>query len=538
MSILFFYDTVASPEIPFDPFDEFAPDPSRRHTSLSGIEINQNVLSDAALLSDLTYQTFFLPANYARGFNLPDITGIQFCCNSISADQVVANVSLEVYELGTWTILTKGLINVPSLYDTQEWIDVYFNEPILINSDWLSSQFRIGIQCDLPVWFSTTVPLPGQTEDVYGGQLAFRLLTFSADSGQDFLSNRYRSLVRRSPVSAVTTVATDNPDSFWLSKPNPSKYAVESLYFDVSNLEDPSVVDRVLIDPITPGPYFTIYYSSEGEPGISDNDWEQKLWTPVAQQFRMERRTEFALPAPITARYLKVEFSHLQAQHYSPGTFAQPIRYKKHPKWVLDYFLARLGDPGDDPFVARNVQVVYNTLNIGYDYFLDDLHQDPKAPIPSESQLSNFLLNRSDESDQIDHKTLVQLQTDLAPYLRQPGARSPGTDYLPSAYGPPLATEYSVERKQPLRADVTQVSQLDRNNLIVEQNTPVMFYYTTCRHTYRELEASFVNDRAYFVGIRELAFIRDHYTAPSDTETYVDNLGDTQNVVRNDFLES
>src|SRR6202035_2702344 len=89
--------------------------------------------------------------------------------------------------------------------------------------------------------------------------------------------------------------------------------------------ENSVVVDSVLIDPITSGVAFNIYYSNdltgsnlkEGEePTIED--WEKKLWTHVPQTYVTSGKTTYALPEPITAKFIKLEFSHLQAKPYTP----------------------------------------------------------------------------------------------------------------------------------------------------------------------------------------------------------------------------
>lgn len=524
---------------------QYKPNAATRHTLLSGIELSQNVLNFTATTSVTGWQTFRLPKDYQRGTSeIPDITGLQLCFDTTTGD-FSANVALQVNEFGDWVTLAEGSILQNVVADEKEWIDVYFNNPIRVNQEWLGRQFRIGVQSDTPVWYSLPAVNSAETNDFAGdGQLAFKLLSFTADSGEDFLSNRYRSVVRRAAVSNFNTVATDRQNGFWYSKPNPSKYAVESLYFDVRDEDDAAtVVDRLLLDPITPGVYFNLYYSVDGdEPGEDERDWETKLWTPVYRVYRMERRTEHALPEPVTAKYMKVEFSHLQAQAYQPGTFAQPIAYKKHPKWVLDYFMARLNDQQvtEDPFVARKVRVIYDALKLGYDYYVDDLQQTPSEPNTSDlaTVLRPFLSTRSDVSDQIDDETLRRVREELRPFALQPASRSRAVDWLLAEYAQDTANpNYPVESMVPARADTSQVSQLHRERLVVEANFPVMFFYVPSRHTYRELEANFENDRAYFVGIRELAFTRDHYTVASDQAVYVENLADYKNVIRNDFIE-
>lgn len=537
MSILVMPETITLPED--EPLvallPEFKPSEATRHARLSGIEKVQNVLTDVTRLADLAWQTFHLPTDYARaGKDIPDITGFQICVNTlVTLREFGANLTLQVDEYGSWTTLTEGSVRGNVVKDEKEWIDAYFTLPIQIKPEWLTRQFRIGVQCAAPVWFTLPAVDLAESSSIGGGQLCYKLLTFTADDDEDFLSNRYRSVVRRAAISNVSTQGTVDPNSFWYSKPNPSKYAVESLYFDVRDgNHNASVVDRLLLDPITPGVYFNLYYSTEGEPGTEDSEWEQKLWTPIYQIYKAERRTEHALPEPVNAKYMKVEFSHLQAQHYSPGTFAQPLRYKKHPKWVLDYFLGRLNaQTTEDPFIARRVRVVFDAMKLGYNYHVADLQQEPTNPNVA------LPVTDTDTSNQIDEQTMSHISTELRPYSRQPAERAKGLEYLVAEYAQDtINLSYPVEQVTPARADTTQVSQLDRENLVVEANYPVMFFYVPSRHTYRVVEAPFTNDRAYFVGIRELAFTREHYTVASDQSMYVENLGDWQNVIRNDFL--
>lgn len=387
-----------------------------------------------------------------------------------------------------------------------------------------------------------------------GGAFMFRVLALTADDGIDFLGNEYRSAVSQNDASNISTASGSDPDAYWLSKPSPSKFAVESLYFDMrkthvrydgSSVEetvvadDPVVVDRVLVDPVTPGVYFNVYYTEEGGLGTHEEEWENKLWTRIPQTYRMERKETHVFPEPIKARFLKIEFSHLQARHYAPGNFQQPIRYKKHPKWVLDFFLARLQT--DNVFLAERVSVVYDAIDLGYNYYLDDLGQEPQTTIDVSdtivSELSSFLHNRNDASDRVDPTTLEKINLALAPYRDHPALRGPAStllgEYARQTVDP--NQDYSVESSRSTATPTADVSSLNRDRVVIEQNYPVMFFYLTCRHKYREVEALFSYDRAYFVGVRQIAFLRDNYMTAFDTSMYIEPAADTQNIERNEF---
>lgn len=301
-----------------------------------------------------------------------------------------------------------------------------------------------------------------------------------------------------------------------------------------------AVIDRILIDPVTPGAYFTVYYTDEGDPGEDEGQWEDKLWQRIPQTYRMERRETHVFPEPVRAKYIKIEFSHLQARHYAPGNFAQPIRYKKHPKWVLDFFLARLQT--DAAFLAERVSVVHDAIDLAYSYYLDDLGQEPQTAIDVSDSVAttvaSFLRDRDDVSDRIDPNTLARIDLALAPYRDHPALRGMPQTLLSeyAAQTVDLNADYSVESSRSVSNPTADVSSLNRDRVVVEQNYPVMFFYLTCRHKYREIEASFSHDRAYFVGVRQIAFLRDNYMTAFDTGTYIEPAADTLNIERNEFI--
>jgi hypothetical protein len=488
----------------------------------SGIELNQNPTPEASTVpTTWTQWGLTLPSNFRRGETIPDVTGMQLCMTVANADEFQASLRLIVDDVVVGEATCIGA-HTEGQYI---WVDVYFPTPIKVEEDWLQRDWNFAVQAAYPLHGSGSPFQPN-----------YRLLASTADSGEDFLGNKYRSFVRRNDILRLGP-----ENSFWLSKPNPSKYAVECLYFDMRAFNDePSVIDRIMLDPITPGVYFHLYYSNDGDPGTTTEEWERKLWRPVAKTFKAERRQEHALPEPIAAKYVCLEFSHLQGQHYSPGTFHQPTVYKKHPKWVLDYFLAQGERVTDDHYVARNVNVVYNAFDIAYNYYVDDLLQDPTNPEklqPSQSNLTTFLTDRNDVSDLVEPETLQSIRLALSPYQSAPGSLAKGAEYLLGLYSEETPSiNYPVERLDRQVADITQVSTLNRDALLVEAHYPAMFFYLTSRHKYRELRSSFRDDRAYFVGIRELAFTRERYSVASDSEMYVEIVGDYANVFRNDFI--
>jgi hypothetical protein len=443
------------------------------------------------------------------------------------------------------------LDSVPhTLYKDPASGKVYLSVERGIENIWVSHPNPLATQSVKAYGSDGTTPLQVLGEDT---SLMFRLLGGIAEQGTDFLGNRYRSTITRTNIENVSTTDTGAQERYWLSKPNPSKFAVENLYFDISDgLNGARAVDRILLDPLTPGVFFNVYYSSEGDPETEDALWENKLWTRVPNVFQMKNRTTHALPTPISARYIKLEFSHLQPKWYAPNAFQKPTLYKKHPKWVLDYFLARLTAERntEDPFIARTVRVEYDALDLAYNYYLDDLAQGPLTPVELGQRdfdaLTNFLRTRNDSSDQIDSTTRSQIGLTLQPYLKHPSSRARinyllslytvGTTSLLQSGERVLRTDYPVELPSTPQAISDQVSALDRESLVIENSMPVMNFFLPCRHKYRTVTASFSNDKAYFAGIKEVAFLRDRYAKAFDQRMYTEASGDTMNSERNDFL--
>jgi hypothetical protein len=300
-------------------------------------------------------------------------------------------------------------------------------------------------------------------------------------------------------------------------------------------LDEPAVIDSIILDPITPGVAFNIYYtndltgSEEGE--MTEEEWEQKLWIHVPQSYVTSVKTTYVLPESITAKFIKIEFSQLQARPYEPGDYQKPTCYKLFPDWVATPFLAELSLPA---FTAKRVGVVYDALELGYKPLLEDLIQGPSSPehpTPTPS-IAPPAANR------VDPETLRLIETTINTYLKPPAARADSTTLLgkKAANNANNAPSYPVEGEPQFRGNTTiAVSGLNRQAIVLDESYPVLFFWVTCRHEYKELFATFENDRAYFAGLKELAFIRNQYSVAADTELYLEAGTDDTNTELSDF---
>lgn len=305
--------------------------------------------------------------------------------------------------------------------------------------------------------------------------------------------------------------------------------------------ENTVVIDSVLLDPLTPNIAFSVYYSTEGtaEKNTTETEWERKLWSRVPKTFIANQRQTYVFPEPITAKFVKIEYSYLQAQSYNPGQNQLPTTYKKFPKWVADFFIAQMQEP---QFIANTVGVNYDSLDFAYNYFLDDLKQEPAAPVAAPTSVVSTLtqfFNEELETNKVDVSTLAKINLVMQMFTQPPGAQANANTLLGNKVRKIAlsTTNYPVEKSTPTIAEnLSVVSTLNRDNIVFEQGLPIMYFFITCRHYYKELTATFEHNRAYFAGVKEVAFIRDNYTTTYDGELYIETGGDDTNTELNDFV--
>lgn len=326
------------------------------------------------------------------------------------------------------------------------------------------------------------------------------------------------------------------PGCAWTAGPYTQSVTMEFL----DPADDSAVIDRVLVDPLTPGIFFSIYYTEDGLPGATPDEWDGKLWTKVPGTFHATKRETHVLPSPIRAKYIKLEFTHLQARSYSPGNFSKPVLYQKHPKWVLDYFLARLeaDKASTSALDVSQVAVVFDAYDLAYNYYLDDLDQTPTTPFEVDPRfrtaVASYLATTNDLSDRLDPSMLDKIKVSLQPYRDHISSFANPETILGGIVQGSLSSsiDYPVESSI---SSATDIRQLRNESVVFENNYPVMFFYLTCRHAYRQISATFDNDKAYFAGIRNVAFTREKYTVAFDNALYIEPHGDLLNTERNDF---
>jgi len=89
---------------------------------------------------------------------------------------------------------------------------------------------------------------------------------FVSFPGIDVLGNSFTTSLQVYGPGNVT----NNANSFWQSQSNPSQFAVESLYFDISSLQGSAqTIDQIYIDPLTIGNLMHVYYSNDDSTSAS-----------------------------------------------------------------------------------------------------------------------------------------------------------------------------------------------------------------------------------------------------------------------------
>jgi hypothetical protein len=420
-------------------------------------------------------------------------------------------------------------------------------------------------------------PLPSSTPFPYSvdirGLRVMNLITsasdFITDTGTDILGNTYTTQLSQ----YTPDLTTDGLPTYWQSQPNPTKNAVEALYFDLritphtgtqafldgitmedldnrsqQDVElyysDGQVIDEVFVDPVFPGANMKFYYSNDDYPS-----WDDKLWSPVPRDYIL-RKGYHALPSPQKVKYFKVEFSNLPAIPYQPVEYPSmpKVRYRQFPTWVTDYFsnvyptqpipngLTQIETLNYEPLDL--FQKVDDRMGQTFEQMRDELEQDHDPEIAT--QIEELLAMQVDPTPQrqiesdIQYNSTVMWQKDLLSQVDS--TRALGR----VATRPRLGiddTGFNSELGLPAYTPPLQQSVRDLTNVALDKMIPPMWFPRMCRHGYKILEGSIDSKVAFYVGIRSVQFYRRNYNVLSDEPVYIETLDDTAHTASNDFTQ-
>lgn len=391
---------------------------------------------------------------------------------------------------------------------------------------------------------------------------------YTYDEGTDILGNSYRTnLITYDSSNVIDEDVPGESPTYWQSQPNPSRFAVEALYFDLragwqqgtqayldewtqadlntrsqSDMEmfyeDGTVIDEIYIDPVTQGQDMHIYYSLDDTP-----DWDNKLWTPVPRSYILKKGFH-ALPAPTFVRYIKLEFTNLAPTPYQTPDYPPlpPIQYRLYPTWVEDYF-ANILPWGPDQ--QSNV-VTIDPTTFGFEKVQDLLNssftdvRSPTIGTSTDDELRNFIATlanptTADLEAKINFYSPLMWQGDLISNLDMSRALSRVANQ-PSVLT--NDTGWNAELGLPISAAPDVQSTTDMTAAIEEKYRPSMWFPRRCRHSYRIIEAERTSKIAYFVAINTVGFYRRDFTTEFDELYYVESLDDAAHVELNQFTEA
>jgi hypothetical protein len=297
---------------------------------------------------------------------------------------------------------------------------------------------------------------------------------------------------------------------------------------------------------------FNVYYSNEDVYDLDGNidEWDNLLWRRVPKQFKATKRQNYIFPTPIVAKFIKIEFTQLQAQPYLTGDFQKPIIYNKYPQWVFDYFISAYAAARNetyDPFIASQVDVSFDVLELAFSYYENDIIQLSKNPSDIKvvnqddntlsQTLKNLLIDNQDGVNSLDMETYAKIKDNFKPFLSHPILKS---DFNSSNFALTLinsdSTNYPLEDIPIVSGSTSIVSNHNREHLITEKTFPEMYFFIECRHGYRQAIAKLPEGKAYFAGVKELAFQRQDHKVVSDDNIYIEVAGDTINMETSDFV--
>lgn len=490
-------------------------------------------------------------------------------CNFLDFEIAAKPIDIAVYaELaGEWVLVedselfegSKSVTYLPSIENPWTYFEYYFK---VVQTRKLKIVF-IRRTNAFPFLESPAIPFSIEVRNLRAMHVISALTDFIEDTGTDILGNTYRTDLTEYPAA---NVLDGNPLTFWQSQPNPSRFAVECLYFDLrlgqvdgtmeylntqfqddlntrsmSDMaeyhEDGTVIDEIFIDPITLGPFMHVYTSVDDTP-----EWDDKLWTPIARHYIVQRGYH-TLPRPTFVKYVKLEFSHLTAAPYNTADYPAmpPVEYRRYPTWVQNYFNnLYILRPNSEDFIDPIERVEIDPLTFGFVTEDDRFDTEPAPPTvqQTEAEITGFIQGLVAAEDlalepqeqiesEIEFNSPFMWQGDLIARLNSRFALSRVAQQGNTGWAseqPPITLEPPTTQSVP---DLTQAKK--------EKEYPIMWFPIRTRHQYQIVRSDRLDKLAFFVSIREVSFHRRNYTVTFDEPFYSEIIGDDQNVESTTF---
>jgi isopentenyldiphosphate isomerase len=359
---------------------------------------------------------------------------------------------------------------------------------------------------------------------------------FVASTGVDSLGNSYRTTAKE---YSLENLFNNKKVRFWKSQVNPTRFAVEAIYFDISNEGAASLIDEIYLDPLTPGCLVHIYYTDDE----STTDWDNKLWTPTNRHYTLAKGY-IKLPQTISAKYIKIEFTNLSVTPYDFSDTKNKVQYRLYPTWVenqLNQFGSlNTNDPLTTPESFSSTDPSFINLGIvkpGVDKLtpeipvsiIDYIDSNIKSTVLDEYQVWKNPDLASNDSPILDK--VINFYPNEQANLYQNNIINTTSDqnlsiafnYLNSSSDP---VNWTSENPILQKTLFNLSTRTDRSSIVEEKTWPDMWFTKKCRHGYKVIESPRSDKVGYYAGIKDVKFYKRDQTLAFDDFNYVISLSD------------
>lgn len=469
-------------------------------------------------------------------------------------------------------------------------IDGILNENNELEDGWVEVAYRTDIKNDLSVFYHTNSNyswqylnpyfqkietskikiefykrednFPLSTSDPFDWSVEIKNLRclYSISSSSEFvpfqtvdnLGNYYKTSLNQ---YSIEDLFKTKKNKYWKSQVNPDPFAVEAIYFDVRQENgDPSYIDEIFIDPLTPGCVMHFYYSNDDlmidDFEINLSAWDNKLWNPIPRHYILSKES-YQLPNTIYAKYIKIEFSKLSITPYNYPTTQEKIRYRLFPTWVEE-IAKTFATPIDFPTSDSNSysEVMNSFINLGIvtpetdkltpetsTSILDYIKQNVKTTVLDEYQIwknPNPGTQNNPDSYSINFYPNFVDNLYQKSVIQTVQSRDVDSKYsILSSKGD--SNEWQTETALLPKNLINLSLKNDRTLIEQEKNWPDMWFMRKCRHAYKIVESPRTEKVGYYVGIKDVKFYKRDRTKLFDDRNYIINLSDESFVEKNEF---
>jgi hypothetical protein len=278
--------------------------------------------------------------------------------------------------------------------------------------------------------------------------------------------------------------------------------------------------------------------------------WDYKLWNPINRHYRLQKGF-LSLPNPVTAKYIKLEFTKLTPTPYESvyNPLLPLVEFNAYPSWVVAYINDNFSQVTSlNQLKAETVN--YNLINTGVQQPNQTLMSDPQpesildyvnslsnSDITKSSQqeynswfaphASSKIQTPSNQNPQVYPNTLYQ-EDSLFNTVQNPNP----LNQVYSGVNPGALSNYSQESTlgPPTVGPITARSD---DTIIKEKNFPDLWFPRVCRHAYQVVQTQRDSKLAYNVAIKNIAFYLTNRSVPTNNPFYFETLADISNADNN-----